>query len=129
MLSYADTIDVVTANNMSELSIIKHTYELIYWYTPILNRLPRDHKLMLGNRIMDGLHDLLEQLIIARYEREKRSRLERLNSKLDILRHQTRLLLDFELLSMKRYQYAGQQLDQIGGELGGWIKQQQQRLT
>ncbi|NJN38283.1 MAG: diversity-generating retroelement protein Avd [Acaryochloridaceae cyanobacterium CSU_3_4] len=112
---------------MSELSIIQHTYEFLYWYTPILNRLPRDHKLMLGNRIMNGLYDLLEQLIIARYERDKLSRLEALNSKLDILRHQTRLLSDFELLSMKRYQYAGKQLDQIGGELGGWIKQQRHR--
>lgn len=78
---------------------------------------------------MNGLHDLLEQLIIAQYEKEKLSRLTTLNSKLDILRHQTCLLLDFELLSIKRYQYAGKQLDQIGGELGGWIKQQQKALA
>lgn len=64
---------------MSELSIIKHTYDFLFWYTPILNRLPRDHRLMLGNRVMDGLHDLLEQLIIARYEKEKLSRLTTLN--------------------------------------------------
>ncbi|MCL1472927.1 four helix bundle protein [Argonema antarcticum A004/B2] len=29
---------------MNELAIIQKTYDLIKWYVPILNRLPRDHK-------------------------------------------------------------------------------------
>jgi hypothetical protein len=54
----------------------------------------------LGDRIITGLYDLLDNLIKARYEANKLSRLESLNSQLDILRHQTRLLLDFELVSV-----------------------------
>ncbi|MGB5771457.1 MAG: hypothetical protein WBM32_16555, partial [Crocosphaera sp.] len=38
-----------------------------------------------------------------------------------------RLLYDFELISLKRYQYINQQLQGIGIELGGWIKQQKQQ--
>jgi hypothetical protein len=109
---------------MTELPIIQKTYDLIKWYVPILNRLPRDHKFLLGDRITSGLYDLLEGLILARYAKEKRSQLEQLNSRLDILRHQTRLLLDFELIAIQRYEYAGKQLNAIGTELGGWIKQQ-----
>ena len=30
---------------MNELPIIQKTHDLIQWYVPILNRLPRDHKL------------------------------------------------------------------------------------
>lgn len=112
---------------MSELPIIQRVYDLIKWYTPVINRLPRDHKLMLGNRILSGLYDLLEQLIIARYEREKLSRLESLNSKLDIIRKQTQLLLDFELVSLRRFEYAGELIDGIGSELGGWIKYQRKQ--
>jgi hypothetical protein len=37
---------------MSDLPIIQKTYDLIKWYVPILNRLPRDHKLLLGDRII-----------------------------------------------------------------------------
>lgn len=107
-----------------ELPIIQRTYDLIRWYVPILNRLPRNHKFMLGDRITGGLYSLLEELIKARYESQKLKRLEPLNSQLDILRHQTRLLLDFELISTERYQYAGEFLNGIGNELGGWIKQQ-----
>ena len=35
------------------------------------------------------------------------------------------LLLDFKLLSIRRYEYVGQQFNTIGIDLGGWIKQQQ----
>lgn len=51
---------------MSELPIIQKTYDLIQWYVPILNRLPRDHKFVLGDRITTGLYDLLDGLIQAR---------------------------------------------------------------
>ncbi|NER93772.1 MAG: diversity-generating retroelement protein Avd [Symploca sp. SIO1B1] len=112
---------------MSDLPIIQRTYDLIKWYVPILNRLPRDHKFTLGNRIVSGLYDLLENLIVARYAQEKLSTLELLNPKLDILRHQTRLLLDFKLIKTERYEYASKLLNEIGQELGGWIKQQKRR--
>ena len=66
---------------MSELPIIQKTYDLIKWYIPILNRLPRDHKFMLGDRMITGLYDLLDGLIIAKYASEKQGQLESLNSK------------------------------------------------
>jgi hypothetical protein len=114
---------------MTELPIIQKTYDLIKWYVPILNRLPRDHKFLLGDRMIKGLYDLLEGLILARYAKNKRSQLEALNGHLDILRHQTRLLLDFELIAVQRYEHAGKQLNAIGTELGGWIKQQSGTAT
>ncbi len=56
---------------MNELPIIQKTYDLIKYYVPILNRLPRDHKFILGDRIITGLYDLLEGLINAKYSKEK----------------------------------------------------------
>jgi hypothetical protein len=112
---------------VSDLPIIQKTHDLIQWYVPILNRLPRDHKFMLGDRIITGLYELLEGLIRARYARDKLPQLSELNTQLDILRHQNRLLLSFQLLSDRRYEYVSQQVNTIGTELGGWIKQQQQR--
>lgn len=108
----------------AELPIIQKTYDLIKWYVPILNQLPRDHKFQLGDRIVAGLYDLLESLILARYQRDKLPQLQIINSKLDVLRYQTRLLLDFDLLSHKRYQYVGRLINAIGSDLGGWMKQQ-----
>jgi hypothetical protein len=109
---------------VSDLPIIQKTYDLIKWYVPILNRLPRDHKFALGERMVTGLYDLLEGLIQARYTKDKLLQLQALNTRLEILRHQTRLLLNFQLLSARRYEYVGQQINSIGMELGGWVKQQ-----
>ena len=109
---------------MSELSVIQKTYDFIKWYIPILNRLPHSHKFTLGERIINHLYDLLEGLVNARYSKQKLAQLENLNSKLDLLRYQTRLLYDFELISFKRYEYINEQLKLIGTDLGAWIKQQ-----
>lgn len=113
--------------SMNELSIVQKTYDLIKWYVPILNRLPRDHKFSLGDRMVSGLYDILEGLILARYGEEKLAKLEILNAKLDILRHQTRLLREFDLMSVERYEYVGKLVNEIGKELGGWIKQQKKK--
>ena len=110
---------------MSELPVIQKTYDLIQWYVPILNRLPRDHKFALGDRIVTSLYNLLEGLIRARYSRGKLAQLGMLNTELNVLRYQSRLLLDFQLLSVKRFEYLARQFDGIGIDLGGWIKQQQ----
>jgi hypothetical protein len=75
------------------------------------------------------LYDLFESLILARYSSEKISILEPLNTKIDILRHQTRLLLDFNLIESPRYEIAIKQIDQIGTEIGGWLKQQKSHKT
>lgn len=107
-----------------DLPIIQKTYDLIKWYVPILHRLPRDYRFTLGDRMIAGLYSLLEELIQARYSREKLQRLQAVNSKLDILRHQTRLLLDFEVIQSKRYEFASQLINEVGVDLGGWIKQQ-----
>ena len=106
---------------MNELPIIQKTHDLIQWYVPILNRLPRNHKFLLGDRIVSGLYNLLEGLIKVRFSKEKLSQLQVLNTQLDILRHQTLLLLNFQLLSAKRYAYVGQRIDNIGIDLGGCL--------
>ncbi len=111
---------------MEELPIIQKTYDLIKWYVPILNRLPRNHKFLLGDRMISGMYDFLEQLIKARFETDKLVRLENLNSQLAILRYQTHLLLDFQQMDVKRFEHASKYFNSIGIELGGWIKQQKQ---
>jgi hypothetical protein len=50
----------------NELPIIQKAYDLILWYIPVLNRLHRDQKFGLGDRIVKGLYELHEGLILAR---------------------------------------------------------------
>jgi hypothetical protein len=110
-----------------ELPIIQRTYDLILWYVPRLNKFPRDFKFVLGDRIQSGLYQLLEGFIRARYSQDRLELLEGLNAGLDVLRYQTRLCLDFKLLDERRYEYVSGAMNQIGVELGGWIKQQRKK--
>lgn len=109
-----------------ELPIIQKTYDLIVWFVPILNRLPRSHKFMLGDKIIERLYRMLEQLILARYEQNKLPRLEAIDPEIVVLRYQTRLLRKFELIDDGRYEYASKMIDEIGRNLGGWMGQQKQ---
>lgn len=37
-------------------------------------------------------------------------------------------ILDFELIKTERYEYIGKLINEIGTELGAWIKQQRKKL-
>ena len=56
---------------LNDLPVIQKTYDLVRWYIPILNRLPKSHKFGLGERMVEILYDLLENLIIARYAQKE----------------------------------------------------------
>jgi hypothetical protein len=90
---------------MEDLPVIQKTYDLIKWYIPILNRLPKSHKYGLGDRIVNQLYNLLEGLIRAKYSSDKLTLLESLNVELTIIRYQTRLLHDFQLIAVNRYEF------------------------
>lgn len=121
------TCSIYVNQIMQDVTIIQRTYDLIQWYVPILSRLPRAHKFTLGDRVTNGLYDLLENLIQAKYSHKKLPLLYDTNMKLEILRHQSRLLLDFQLVQAERYEHAIRRLHVIGIELGSWIKQQQKK--
>ncbi len=117
----------MTHSTSGELPIVQKTYDLIKWYVPILNRLPRDHKFGVGDRMIAALYDLLEGFVTARYAPQKLAILQPLTGKLDILQYQTRLLLDFQLMDVKRYEYVSRLLDDLGRQLTGWLGQQRQQ--
>jgi len=112
---------------MQELSVIQKTYDLIKWYVPILNRLPKNHKYTLGTRTTEMLYQILEDLIRTKFAKQKQEKLEEINISLTCLRYQTRLLYDFSLFSVQRYEFVSNQIDDIGKEIGGWNKSLQQK--
>ncbi len=70
---------------MNELPVIQKTYDFVKWFVPILNKLPRNHKFMLGDRIIKEVYELLEGLLRARYAKQKLNQLQSLNAELDVL--------------------------------------------
>ena len=88
-----------------ELPIIQRMYDLIVWYVPRLNKLPRNYKYALDDRIQAQLYDVLEGLVRARYASDKLALLEALHVELNVLRAYTRLCVDLECLNVRQYEY------------------------
>ena len=114
---------------MSELPILQKTYDFVKWYVPILNHLPKHHKYLLGDRLITNLYDFLENLVDAQYQNEKLEILTKLNRQLEVIRYQTRLLHDFKAMRVQRYENVSKLMNEIGTDLGGWIRQQKHRST
>lgn len=113
----------------NELTIIQNCYDLIIWFVPLINRLPRQYKFVLGDRIQQNLFEMLDELIAAKFESSKIVRLAGINVKLDVLRFQTRMLVDFDLIDGRKFTFVSSRINEIGVELGGWIKQQRTDAT
>ena len=105
-----------------ELLVIQKLYDYLIWVSPIINRLPRDKKFTIGDRLLNKLYDVLEDLIKAKYRsRNKLELLERANVGLEIVRFYQRLILSDNLWDRKRYQFASKSVNEIGILLGKWV--------
>ena len=109
---------------MSDLPILQKTYDFVKWYVPTLNHLPRTQKYLLGDRLITNLYTFLEILVDVQYQQRKLATLNALNRQLEVIRYQTRLLYDFKVMKVHRYEHVSKLMNEIGIDLGGWIKQQ-----
>jgi hypothetical protein len=112
--------------NTAELPILEACLDLIRWYVPLLQCLPRQHRFGLGDRLVSALYDLVEALVAARYARVKLPILEPLGASINLL--QTRLLHDFHLIDLPRYEHGSRLIAAIGRQHSGWLSHQRQAL-
>ena len=90
----------------------------------MLENLPRTQKFTLGDRIQNHLSDLMEMLIEAYFlpPAEKRQVLNRVNIRLETLRHYYRLTYERGHYNSLRYKEYAERVDEIGRMVGGWLK-------
>lgn len=111
-------------NAPPELAILEKTQNLIVWSLRHIEKFPRVHRYGLGLRLEQRLDSLLEGLIEARYTRDRRPLLQRLNLELEFLRFQFRIANELRCLSTDSYGSASRFVNEIGQQLGSWIKSQ-----
>lgn len=103
-----------------ELPIIRAFYDFVLWLSPKIAQFPRDRRFVLGERMEGQLYGILEDLVRAKYTRQRKPVLDQINLNLEILRFQIRLAKDLRCLSLKAYGSAAEQLVDIGRQVGGW---------
>lgn len=104
-----------------------------FWESFLLNLLSRtskfrkDLRFTLTQRIDNTALDVMELLIEARWQKDKKRQLELISTYIDKLRILLRLALRLGALDKGGYEHLIRGLDEAGRMVGGWIKQQGQK--
>lgn len=104
--------------------IITAIYDLLLYLIPQISKFPRSQRYLLGDRLETIVLDALELLLEATYSRDKAPLLARANVTLEKARYYVRLCKDLKLMDLQRYQVLSKMINEVGMQLGGWIKQQ-----
>lgn len=99
----------------------KH-YQFVLWLIPLLEKLPRSQKFLLGDRMQTQALDVLSQLVAATYSKDRRHALGQANLGLEQLRFLIRLAKDLNHLDLRRYEFAARAVDETGRLIGGWLR-------
>lgn len=108
----------------SSPQIIIKVYDFLLYLIPQVSKFPRSQRYLVGERLESTTLDIFEILLEAVYSREKLSLLQKANIKLEKVRYHARLCKDLKLMSLHTYEVSSKKINEIGIQLGGWIKQQ-----
>ncbi len=112
------------AKEQKEVNALTKTYDLLLWIIPQLEKFPKSQKYLLGDRIETLILDIMDLIIQSIYTKNKTSLLKEANLKIEKLRYLIRLTMDLKYFSIKKYEYVSRCLNEIGSEIGGWLKYQ-----
>lgn len=102
--------------------VVEDCHELLAWMIPKLDQFPRNRRFTLGERIETGLLIVLENLIVATYQKSQIEPLKTANLQLDIVRHLWRLSHGLQAISHQTYGNGSERLTELGCQIGGWRK-------
>lgn len=109
-----------------DLSVFVKWTEFVEWLFPHSEKFPRRARFTIALRLENYALDIIEDLTVARYSKNKSEILQRINMNLEKMRIMLRLAHKFRYLSTKSYEFACRSLNEVGSMIGGWIKQQRQ---
>ena len=115
------------SNTTVEPRVAVALFDLALWFLTHTNRFPKNWRKSLGDRIDGTMLDLVSLVQRASLQRDKRPLLERVNEELHVLRALVRMAVRLGCLQEHQYEYAARQIEDIGRQVGGWLKQQRER--
>ena len=114
-------------NDHDDLPVFVRWTAFVGWLLPTTAKFPKRVRFTFSTRIDNLALDVVEELVEARYSRQKRQILQRINLKLERLRVLLRLTHEQQVLPHGSYAFAMRSLDEVGRMIGGWSKQQEDR--
>lgn len=96
--------------------------DLLLWMLPHLDKLPKNRRYTLGEKLENRILTILESLVTAAYAPNKRTFLFQANRDLEVCRHLWRLCDDLHIIPPGSYRHGGKLMLELGRQIGGWMK-------
>ena len=109
-------------NHTATPNAVQDCRELLLWMIPHLDKLPRNRRYTLGDKLENRVLCVLESLVEAAYTKNKLGLLAKANRDLEVCRHLWRLCFDFKGVSVKSYEHGSKLMLDLGRQIGGWTK-------
>jgi hypothetical protein len=109
---------------IDKLILFQKSYDFLLWLYPLVNRLPKHHRAILGKQIEElGIYILLDTMSANSARGAKRKEMQLVvSTEIDKLRILLRLTKDLRFMSIKQYAYASERVNEIGSVLSGWMR-------
>ena len=107
---------------MKESPIFVKTQSFLVWIIERAERFRKTQRFVMALRVQNCALDFQELLIEAARSKAPLKELKEADVCLEKLRRNIRLCVDLKLLTIRQYEYAAENLVEIGKLLGGWIK-------
>ena len=110
--------------SIEKLIIFQKIYDFLLWLYPLINRIPKSHRLILGRSMEEeGIKILLLSTEANKLKDNSRKIIQQqMSDELDKLRILIRLTKDLHFMSIAQYQHAAEKINEIGKILYGWMK-------
>jgi len=102
--------------------VVQKAYEFSLWIIQKVENFPRSYRFSVGDRLVQGVLDMMLRLVDAAYSRDKFRLLTEVNGLLNRMRFLLRLAKDLKLLTVDSYGHAAERVEEIGRMVGGWRK-------
>lgn len=108
----------------NDLPIFVKWHEFLSWLFLTTEKFPKKVRFTLAERLNNIGLDMVEDLVEARYSREKWHQLKISNLRLEKMRVLLRICFEQKFISQSNYKHAMYALNEVGSMLGGWLRHQ-----
>lgn len=111
----------------TQYPLFEHWYKTTNWILDRCERMPRDVRFTVSQRISDLSLQVTEHIIEAIYRKDKLASLQSINMCLEKLRLFFRLCHDRKYISINQFEFISRAINEAGKMCGGWLKKIQQK--
>ncbi len=118
----------VLHKNKEDLIIFIKWVDFVKWLFVAIDKFPKKTRFTFVDHLTNLSLLIVEDMVEARYNKNKIFILKRMNINLEKLRILLRICFELKMMSQKSYEYSSRSINEVGKMIGGWMKQQESLL-